>query len=280
MISTFVPIALAAAAVLLPALVTSMPEHAKRYRDNANQISQHHRAAARSGEATTAVDEPSHEVVIYEETYPYNPAEYLEPGTSAQDYYPQHYNHLYQVQPKETRVDRNDNRRVFLGGLGVSVLDPHALRATVSPSQRSQSRRRREAAAVAHPRIFTDIDSVNPAVLAGIVAFMIGVVFIGGVALKIYAVQQLFQAKLDFIENAIDAKQALITPNLERLIEAKLGIKVFVLEGILGLLNAQRDLTGGLGGEVANIEADLGQFAGVAQFLCELVEANSGIDCP
>ena len=63
-------------------------------------------------------------------------------------------------------------------------------------------------------------------VLAGIVAFMIGVVFIGGIALKIYAVQQLFQAKLDFIENAIDAKQALITPNLERLIEAKLGIKV------------------------------------------------------
>ena len=62
--------------------------------------------------------------------------------------------------------------------------------------------------------------------LAGIVAFMIGVVFIGGIALKIYAVQQLFQAKLDFIENAIDAKQALITPNLERLIEAKLGIKV------------------------------------------------------
>ena len=55
---------------------------------------------------------------------------------------------------------------------------------------------------------------------------MIGVVFIGGIALKIYAVQQLFQAKLDFIENAIDAKQALITPNLERLIEAKLGIKV------------------------------------------------------
>ena len=38
--------------------------------------------------------------------------------------------------------------------------------------------------------------------------------------------------------------------------------QVFVLEGILGLLNAQRDLTGGLGGEVANIEADLGQFAG------------------
>ena len=63
-------------------------------------------------------------------------------------------------------------------------------------------------------------------VLAGIIAFMIGVVFIGGIALKIYAVQQLFQAKLDFIENAIDAKQALITPNLERLIEAKLGIKV------------------------------------------------------
>ena len=49
MISTFVPVALAAAAVLLPALVSSMPEHAKRYRDNANQISQHHRAAARSG---------------------------------------------------------------------------------------------------------------------------------------------------------------------------------------------------------------------------------------
>ena len=38
--------------------------------------------------------------------------------------------------------------------------------------------------------------------------------------------------------------------------------QVFVLEGILGLLNAQRDLTGGLGGEVANIESDLGQFAG------------------
>ena len=77
--------------------------------------------------------------------------------------------------------------------------------------------------------------------------------------------------------------------------------QVFVLEGILGLLNAQRDLTGGLGGEVANIESDLGQFAGrillqfhlvaanstfpyeftgVAKFLCELVEANSGIDCP
>ena len=63
-------------------------------------------------------------------------------------------------------------------------------------------------------------------VVAGIIAFMIGVVFIGGIALKIYAVQQLFQAKLDFVENAIDAKQALITPNLERLIEAKLGIKV------------------------------------------------------
>ena len=72
------------------------------------------------GETTAAVDEPSHEVVIYEETYPYNPAEYLEPGTSSQDYYPQHYN--YQYQPQETRVDRNDNRRVFLGGLGVSVL--------------------------------------------------------------------------------------------------------------------------------------------------------------
>ena len=79
-------------------------------------------------------------------------------------------------------------------------------------------------------------------------------------------------------------------------------VQVFVLEGILGLLNAQRDLTGGLGGEVANIESDLGQFAGlsvisiilaflavnsnfpqlagVAKFLCELVEANSGIDCP
>ena len=40
--------------------------------------------------------------------------------------------------------------------------------------------------------------------------------------------------------------------------------QVFVLEGILGLLNAQRDLTGGLGGEVANIESDLGQFAGLS----------------
>ena len=39
-------------------------------------------------------------------------------------------------------------------------------------------------------------------------------------------------------------------------------LQVFVLEGILGLLNAQRDLTGGLGGKVANIESDLGQFAG------------------
>ena len=39
---------------------------------------------------------------------------------------------------------------------------------------------------------------------------------------------------------------------------------MFVLEGILGLLNAQRDLTGGLGGEVANIESDLGQFAGLS----------------
>ena len=51
MISTSVPVlAVAVAAVLLPAaLVSSMPEHAKRYRDNANQISQHHHASARSG---------------------------------------------------------------------------------------------------------------------------------------------------------------------------------------------------------------------------------------
>jgi len=268
MISSAAVVLIAVAVVASPVLVSSMPEHAKRYRNNVNDISQHH-ALSRSGDT----EDPTQEVVIYEETYPY-PAEY----DQQQDYYPQHYNYQYQQRPGTNPNDRTDNRRVFFGGAALSVLDPHALRATVTPLS-SSARKRRQKREIS-PRIFTDVNSVNPAVVAGIIAFMIGVVFIGGIALKIYAVQQLFQAKLDFVENAIDAKQALITPNLERLIEAKLGIKVFVLEGILGLLNAQRDLTGGLGGEVANIESDLGQFAGVAKFLCELVEANSGIDCP
>ena len=68
--------------------------------------------------------------------------------------------------------------------------------------------------------------------------------------------------------------------------------QVFVLEGILGLLNAQRDLTGGLGGEVANIESDLGQFAGLSvisiilafwreiqTFLCILILQESQSSC-
>jgi len=272
MISSAVLMAMAVATSVMS--VSAAPEHAKRYRNNANDIS------SRSGDSFAGLsspiaptEDPAQEVVIYEETYPYPAAEY-----QPNDYYPQHYNYQYHQQPGGTKADRAEDRIFFTGGFG--ILDPHALQATVTPpSSSSSSRKRRQKRAIS-PRLFADADNFNPAVLAGIVAFMIGVVFIGGIALKIYAVQQLFQAKLDFIENAIDAKQALITPNLERLIEAKLGIKVFVLEGILGLLNAQRDLTGGLGGEVANIESDLGQFAGVAKFLCELVEANSGIDCP
>ena len=48
MISTFVPVALAAAAVLLPALVSSMPEHAKRY---ATTPTRSHNIIARRREA-------------------------------------------------------------------------------------------------------------------------------------------------------------------------------------------------------------------------------------
>ena len=112
------------------------------------------------------------------------------------------------------------------------------------------------------------------------ITFIVGVVFVAAVAAKIYAIEQLFRAKLDFVEGVIDAKQNLISPNLERLIEAKLGVKVFVLEGVLGLLNAQRDITGGLFPAVSNIEQDMGKFAGVAKFLCGLVERNSDINCP
>jgi hypothetical protein len=62
-------------------------------------------------------------------------------------------------------------------------------------------------------------------VIAALITAFLGFVFIGAISLKIYAVQQLFSAKLDFIENVIDAKQNLISPNLEKLIEAKLGLK-------------------------------------------------------
>ena len=67
-----------------------------------------------SGDIT---EDPTQEVVIYEETYPY-PAEY-----QPQDYYPQHYNYQYHPQ-KGTEVDRNDNRRVFFAsGFGILVSD-------------------------------------------------------------------------------------------------------------------------------------------------------------
>jgi len=131
-------------------LVSSMPEHAKRYRNNYNEISQHH-AVDRSGDT----EDPTQEVVIYEETYPY-PAEYDQP----QDYYPQHYNHQYQQRPGTNPNDRTDNRRVFFGGAALSVLDPHALQAPVTSSSARKRRHKREIS----PRIFTDVNSVNPAV--------------------------------------------------------------------------------------------------------------------
>ena len=62
-------------------------------------------------------EDPTQEVVIYEETYPY-PAEY-----QPTDYYPQHYNYQYHQRPG-TQVDRQDAQdRVFLGGLGILVSD-------------------------------------------------------------------------------------------------------------------------------------------------------------
>ena len=62
-------------------------------------------------------EDPTQEVVIYEETYPY-PAEY----DQQQDYYPQHYNYQYQQRPGTNPNDRTDNRRVFFGGAALSVL--------------------------------------------------------------------------------------------------------------------------------------------------------------
>ena len=58
-------------------------------------------------------EDPTQEVVIYEETYPY-PAEY-----QPTDYYPQHYNHQYH-QPSGTQT-RAEDRVFFASGLGVLV---------------------------------------------------------------------------------------------------------------------------------------------------------------
>ena len=43
---------MAVAVAMSPVLVSSMPEHAKRYRNNANDISQHQHALDRSGKIT------------------------------------------------------------------------------------------------------------------------------------------------------------------------------------------------------------------------------------
>ena len=48
MISSAAVVLIAVAVVASPVLVSSMPEHAKRYRNNVNDISQHH-ALSRSG---------------------------------------------------------------------------------------------------------------------------------------------------------------------------------------------------------------------------------------
>ena len=50
--SSAVAVLIAVAMATGPVLVSSMPEHAKRYRNNANDISQHQHALERSGKIT------------------------------------------------------------------------------------------------------------------------------------------------------------------------------------------------------------------------------------